>query len=501
MSLVQEEAVRKTIRQWAEDPVLFCTEALKVKFISSQQKQGFEELRKLVWAKIKRAEGKSLTTEEEDYARRIGLSIMSGRGTGKDAFASMAVIWFLCCFPSPLVPCTAPTGHQLRDILWREINKWRMGLDHNDPPLVKDWITWQSDKIYLTVQKGRDWYAVARTSNAQSTKEEQEETLQGFHEDYMMMVIDEASGVPDPVYKPLESSLTGKCNFIVNIFNPTRRDGFAADSQTKNRDRWVCLHWSTEDSDLPNAQFYVEDMAKNYGTDSNFYRVNVKGLFPVSSSDTLIPYEWVIDAINRDLVPLPEDPEVAGVDVGAGGDPSVYLEMRGPVVAPIKQNDTSDSEVLTGWLMSRIFEQEPRAVMVDVIGVGWAIEGNLRSRISTPGLNIIGVNVAELPAQDERFFRLRDELAWKVRERFEHRSISIPNDPQLIAEATSIKFTEPNGKIKIESKKEMKKRGIVSPNRFDALCLAHYYETNMLRKWSQYKTYRQKPTTSSWKTV
>lgn len=488
------------VRKWAEDPELFCKEALKVKFLSTQQRQGFEELRTLVWSKIKQAEGIPLSEKEKNYYSKIGLSIMSGRGTGKDAFASMAILWFLCCFPMPVVPCTAPTGHQLKDILWREINKWRVGQDPANPPIVSDWLTWQSDKVFFTPHRGREWFAVARTANSKSTMEEQEETLQGFHEDYMMIVIDEASGVPDPVFRPLEGTLTRKCNFILNIFNPTRRDGFAADSHTKDRNRWVCLNWDSEESELVKPEF-IQDLEKKYGRDSNYFRVNVKGVPPVSSSDTLIPYEWVIDAVNRDVLPLPEDPEVAGIDVGAGGDPSIYLAMRGPVVGPIHSNDTNDSEALTGWLMGRIFEHDPKSVMVDMIGVGWGIEGNLRARLQSAATTIIGVNVSEVPSQDSRFYRLRDELAWRVREKFEQRAISIPDDPLLIGEATTIKFTEPNGLIKVESKKEMKKRGVVSPNRFDALCLANYYETQLLRKWSQRRPIKSYHNKTTWRTV
>lgn len=474
------------VESWAKDPLKFVEEALRVKYLSTQQKQAFEELRKLVWSKIKLAEKRKMTAEEKAYAKKVGISIMSGMGTGKDAFTSMAIIWFLCCFPKALIPCTAPTAHQLKDVLWREINKWRAG-DANDPPVIKEWITWQSDKVYWTPEKGREWFAIGRTANPKGSAEEQAETLQGFHEEYMMVVADEASAIPDAVFKPLEGTLTGKCNFILMIFNPVRQDGFAIDTHTKHREQWITLHWDSEESELVTKES-IEQKADKYGRDSNFFRVTVKGLPPISSSDTLIPYEWAMDAVNADLDPLPEDDEIFGLDIGAGGDPSIIMPVVGPKVMPCYQYETSDSEVLTGWVMGKIFEHEPKAVFGDVIGVGWGVMGNLRARIPSQLSKIISVNVSNVASNDFRFHKLRDELAWRVREKFERREISIPNDQILIGEATSIKFAEPMGKIKVESKKELKMRGLKSPNRFDALCLTQYYKTEFVRRMAKGET-------------
>ena len=95
----QEASLSSLILRWAKDPELFVHEALKIKTISTQQKQALEELRKLVWAKINThpSSGKKRhTAEEKAYARKTGISIMSGMGTGKDALASWCIIWFLC---------------------------------------------------------------------------------------------------------------------------------------------------------------------------------------------------------------------------------------------------------------------------------------------------------------------------------------------------------------------------------------------------------------------
>ena len=492
------------VRAWAKNAELFVRQALKVKQITAQQRELLDAVTKLVWAKINLAEGKRQSDAEKELAHKIGISVMSGKGNGKDTATSWVILWFLCCFPRALIPCTAPTAHQLRDVLWREINKWRVGEDPSDPPIIKDWVTWQTDKVFWTEGGGKEWFAIGRTANPKASEAEVAETLSGLHEDYMMVVGDEAAAIHELVFRDLEGTMTGKCNFMLLIFNPTRETGYAVESQFKHRDKWVCLHWNSEESERVSKES-IELKRNKYGVDSNFYRVTVLGLPPLVSSDTLIPYAWAVDAIDREVEPLAGDVEVAGIDVGAGGDPSIYLRRRGPKVYPAKQEETPEPEVLTGKLLGHIYDTEPRYVFVDKIGVGWGIVGNLKARIRDPNCTVIGVNVSEMPANETRFYRKRDELCWRVREAFENREISIPNDPILIGELTTIKFTEPNGKIKIESKKELKARGLESPNRFDALALTEYYKTDFMRRMQRDSEatplWKKQGGSTNWKTI
>jgi len=115
------------IRRWSKDPEIFIREALGIKSLTTQQRDACLAIKDLMWAKIKVGTGKKTTDREKELSKKIGISIMSGKGTGKDALTAMLIIWFLCCFPRPLIPCTAPTGHQLSDVLWSEINKCLCG--------------------------------------------------------------------------------------------------------------------------------------------------------------------------------------------------------------------------------------------------------------------------------------------------------------------------------------------------------------------------------------
>lgn len=494
------------IRRWASDPELFVREGLRVKRISKQQLEGLRELKKLVVARLKLADGAKLTSEELGYAKKYGMSIMSGHGTGKDAFLAWAILWFLFCFPNPKIPCTAPTQHQLRDVLWGEVHKWmrHSALEHSRAETgfdITEWITWGADRIFYTEAKGREWFAVARTCNTRASAEEQAGTLQGFHEDFLMICIDEASEVPDPVIRPLEATMTGKCNFVIYVFNPTKSTGFAIDSQTASRGRFIALRWNAEDSENVSPES-CERIAEKYGRDSNAYRIRVLGLPPKADPDTLIPWDWVMSCVEQDLEPLPEDPLIMAIDVGRfGEDKSIIMTARGPVVEDIVEFQGIDTEQLANWAMGMIHEFEPIAVMVDVVGIGAGVADKLRHRVG--GCSIFDVNTSEVPAeQPDRFFKLRDELWWKVRTRFEKRDISIPKDDELMGELTVVKYEPDDRRIKVESKKQMRSRGLASPNKADALCMLQYFQGHFLRRMNQgprFGTRRRRPG-ESWKT-
>lgn len=487
------------IRRWAASAELFVLEAIRPTRsevlpdgITTQQREALRLLTKFVLAKLKRADGVPLTEEEAMLAAKDGLSIMSGHGTGKDAFVSWLILWILTCFYQPLIPCTAPTQHQLRDVLWAEIHKWmqhsklahqRDGTGFN----IEDWITWQADRVFMTESKGRNWMAVPRTCNPKGSAEEQAGTLQGFHADVMMVVLDEASEIPDPVVRPLEAAMTGKLNFQVLVFNPTQSTGFAVESQKSLRHRYIALRWNAEESEIVTRES-TERIASKYGKDSNAYRIRVLGLPPLAAPDALIPWDWAMRAVDAEVEPLEDDPVIMSIDPSRGlSDPACIMVMRGPKILQVLELHSIDTEVLTGWAQAAIFEWEPLAVMVDVIGVGGGIADKLRHRMGN--VLLVDVNVSETESLEDKrqFHKLRDELFWRVRVMFEKGEISIPKQfaDQLIAELTAIKFSPDDGKVKVESKKQMRTRGMDSPNQADCLMMLQYFRRDYLRRMAQ----------------
>jgi hypothetical protein len=457
---------------WRERPELFAQDVMGFT-PTNHQIEGFKALSKLCIAKYKKSLKLYLTPEEESYAKKIGISVHSGHGTGKDAWLSIVIAWWLRCWDFSEGRITAPTSSQLEDNLWKEVRQWlRNGVD----PIVKDGIGIQSDRIYRKDFKG-EWFFSARTTNAKASADEQAETLAGAHKEFLMMGVDEASGVPDGVFKPLEGALTGRVNIAILIGNPTRSNGYFSRTHTTDREFWIPLRWDCEESNIDEItgstgmRDYCERQAKKYGKDSNTYRVRVKGLLPQADPDTLIPYDWIMDAVDRDIKPLESSPEILGIDVAAGGsNKTVAILRHGPVVKRIYEKDERKSEYLADYIAGEFGgELCPNATAVDVVGVGWGFAGLLRDRGFK---NLRPYGGGEKAQNQQRFRNKRDEDYWNLRERFENGLISIPQDDELIGQLSAIKYSPgPGNSVHVETKKEMKSRGIESPDKADALSI------------------------------
>lgn len=470
---------------WQKSPLKFVNDVIihnSSYSVTKQQEDALIALGKLVTAKIHASKGVKLTDEEKELSKKMGISIQSGHGTGKDAFLAWAICWFLSCFPMGKIPCTAPTADQLDAILWSEVTKWirNSKKDTDGVPILSKWLTVQNRKIFFTEAGGKEWFAIARTTNPKSSADEQAETLAGFHEDYMMIIGDETSGLPDAVFKPLEGGMTGKVNLMLMAFNPTRNRGFAIESQQKNRRDWVCLHWNSEDSEIVTKE-YITRMLRKYGADSNPYRIRVKGLPPLAETDVLIPWDWIQDSIDRDILFADDDPVIFGVDVGAGGDHATILRRRGPKIEELMRHNTKDTMELTGQISLQLNEWESyQACCVDNIGIGLGVFNRLKE---LGHKKIFAVDVRGKPRNQDKFPKLRDELWWLLREKFEEKSISIPDDDELIGQLSIIKWhAESDGKTKIESKEDMRKRGIDSPNDADALMMTMFVNDAAYRR-------------------
>lgn len=456
---------------WRSRPDVFFRDVLGFD-PTNQQAEALELLAKLCELKYARSIGLPLSPENVEFSRKIGISIHSGHGTGKDAWLSGVMIWWLRCWGYSEGRVTAPTSSQLEDNLWKEIRMWvRKARD----PVIQSSIKVQSDKVYRDDYKG-EWFFSARTTNAKASSDEQAETLAGAHKEFLLMAVDEASGVPDGVFKPLEGALTGRVNIAVLIGNPTRSTGYFAKTHTTDRAFWIALRWDCEESNIDEItgstgmKDYVERQARKYGRESNTFRVRVKGLLPVADPDTLIPYDWIMDAVNRDIKPLEESPEILGIDVAAGGSNKTIAILRhGPKVTRIYEKDERKSEYLVDYLASEFGDPCPDATAVDTVGVGWAIAGALRSRRFK---NVRDYKASESARDQQRFRNKRDEDYWSLREAFERGYISIPQDDELIGQLSAIKYKPGAGnRTNVETKKEMKARGVESPDRADALCI------------------------------
>jgi len=266
--------------------------------------------------------------------------------------------------------------------------------------------------------------------------------------------------------------------------NPTRASGFFYDTHHSLRHRWHTMHVNC--LDVPRAQGHIEDIKAKYGESSNAYRVRVLGEFPTSDDETVIPLDLVLGSVGRNVATLDYYP-VWGVDVARFGDDRTALakRQRNKLLEPVKCWSDVDLMVTAGKIKAEYdatsYDLRPSEIVIDIIGLG----AGVYDRCKELRLPVRGVNVGEAAASRENCARLRDELWFKGREWFHDRGCSMPKDDALIAELTTPTYAFTSSrKMVVESKADMKKRGMRSPDLADAFLLT--FARNDRRKVERY---------------
>jgi hypothetical protein len=467
-------AYRILLTRWRDDPVLYARQRLGLRPTPHQQAL----LRALV------PEGAKV-------------SARAGHGVGKSAATAGAVWWFLETRHSAKVPCTAPTSHQLRDVLWAEIAKWMRYADAVSKQRGDHPAFWLGSLFRITADRvfdrgsGREWFAVARTSGRDNP-----DALQGFHasnltlsadgttvEDFggggnILFLVDEASGVHEDVFTVAEGALSSHGARLLMIGNPTKNTGYFAESHKSRRSMFNCLHFRSQDSPLVSDN-YRSDLVRKYGEGSNIVRVRADGAFPKQDDDVLIPLELAERALSAPrVVPPPNTPRKLGIDVARyGDDRTVFVLRHGVNITNIEIRAKEDTMQTAGRAVQLIQEWRAEQIFVDSVGVG----GGVVDRLREMGKPVVGVNVANTApvrgfgGNDAQGKTLRDHLWLEMAAWLRDDSPSFLEAPpdhaqDLAGELASVKFKiASSGHLVIESKDDMKKRGLRSSDLADAL--------------------------------
>jgi len=364
-------------------------------------------------------------------------------------------------YPNKVV-VTAPTSSQLFDALFAELKRWINEL----PEGLQSILNTKSDRVEHTSAPA-EMFISARTSRAETP-----EALAGVHSEHVMLVVDEASGVPEQVFEAAAGSMSGHNATTIMLSNPTRSSGTFFESQTRMADSWWTRRWSCVDSPLVSDEF-VDEMRLRYGEESNAFRIRVLGEFPLADDDTIIPFHLVEAATHRDVEVDIERKPVWAVDPARfGSDRTAFCKRVGNVITEVKSWRGLDLMQTVGRVMAEYEALNPSArpseILVDSIGVGAGVVDRLREL----GAPVRGVNVAESPSMGETYNNLRTELWFKTKAWLEDRSCKVPKDDELLADLTSIRYSfTSSGKMAAESKDQMRKRGLRSPDLADAVCL------------------------------
>jgi phage terminase large subunit len=399
----------------------------------------------------------------EALAREPRVTVRSGNGIGKTLVAAWATLWFLYTRPGCIVVTTAPTGSQVKNLLWRRI---RAAYTESKTPLPGRCMTQQ-------LECGTNWYALGISTD-------EEVNFQGPHSAAGVLLIgDEASGLKPWMFAAMSGSLTEPGAKQLLIGNPNDPTGSFYESHKS---------WAPEQRfhisafDVPAHVLrpeWKDEIAAEFGTESPVYQVRVLGEFPDAGEGSLFPMSLIEAAQKREIEPEKDAPCVVGVDVAyEGGDESVAYVRRGGQIVAAEYWRGFNTLLSAGKVTPLAKAWEASRINIDVIGYGAGAKDQLCGNFKETGTTVSGINVGMKARDPERFFNLRSELFWGLRQRFVDGDISIPaSDGMLMDQLLTLKFSyTPRGQIKVDSKDEIRKLRPAnakwsSPDRADALCL------------------------------
>jgi hypothetical protein len=443
------------IGRWAKDPVLF--------------------VRQMFGTKPDKWQAKALRAVRTKP--RVAMSAC--KGPGKSCLLAWIVWWFLLCHVDAQIMCVSVTRDNLTDNLWKEIAKWMAKCEW-----LSEYFELLGERI-INRKSPKTWWCSARAFPKSASVEEQANTLAGFHADNIMVVLDEIGDYPPGVLPAAEAIFANATNaHLVVAGNPTNVLGPLGQIVKVMYKRWhiVFISGDPDDSDRsPRISLkWAREQIEDHGRDDPWVMVNVLGLFPPKGINQLIDVNDVIEAQKRDMPALAYRGEarVWGLDPARFGDDESVLAKRQGVLGRKMQiwrglDGTELGNAVARALSESAKEGEPiDTLFVDVGGVG----SSAYDRLGVLGWGhiLVPVDFGSRP-DDGKYLNKRAEM-WALMAQWVKRPTScLPNDPVLRAELTAptfgYKVVNKRTKFVLESKDQMKARGVASPNRADALAL------------------------------
>lgn len=434
-------------------------------------------------------------------------AVTSCHGSGKSHIVSRAICWWLDpnvhALGSAFAVTTAPSWPQVSAILWRYIRKLhgKMALPGRVTLDCQWHMSDQRAQRYKVGDPTEELIAMGR-----KPADYDENALQGIHARFVLGVIDEANGVPKQLFDAMLAITTNDTSRVIAIGNPDDPGSHFAEI-AKAGSNWNTIsipafitpnisvffvngldvppedkmlrltHEVPEEPVSQNlrddlvSENWIKERAKDWGVGSPLWESRVMGRFPSITDDTLISPAMLEKAWNTNHTGL-EQGQYA-LDVARyGTDKSVMYRNRGFQIRLHKEwgkKDTEESADLAEEELNRHLPARP-VINIDAIGVGAGVFDKLRRR----GHNVKPIYGSEQARNPKRYKNRRAEMYWTLRELMDDRAIDLdPHDTQLAAQLGSIRWWEDNaGRIVVESKEDMKARGLPSPDRADAVAMS-----------------------------
>lgn len=405
-------------------------------------------------------------------------AVKSCHAAGKSYIAAQAVAWWVDTHEpgTATVVTTAPTADQVRRILWKEINRVHAHGQRRVGQLAGR--TNQTEWLI-----GTEPIAFGR-----KPADYDQAAFQGIHEEYVLVIFDEADGIPQTLYDEAAGLMTTDLCRMLLIGNPyDPQSPFATACKPGSLYNVITI----SAFDTPNftgeaipdrltrllvTPTWVEERRAEWGEDSPLWHAKVLAEFPIDTADGVIPLSWIRRCQEVDWADAAQRVQVAlGVDPAAGGDDQTVIRCRrGNRAAEVWRVSSADPKVVCDAVVHAAVETGATRINVDSIGWGWGLAGMLE--LALPRIAVNYVNVAETSREPERFMRLRDELWWMGRENSQARAWDLTDiDDRTVSDLTSVKYSiGVGGRVKVEPKDDTRKRLGRSPDDADALLLAFH---------------------------
>ena len=393
----------------------------------------------------------------------LQIAIASGNGIGKSCLISMLNSWCLDTCEDARATITANTEPQLRTKTWPEISRWKK------MAITNHW--W--DIGATSIRAKDDRHSTVWRSDMVTWNEKNPSAFQGLHNagKRILVVYDEASGIPKIIWEATLGSLTDENTEIIWVAfgNPLHSQGAFRECFGSKAHRWRHLHIDSRNVEGTNKQLFDQWIA-DYGEDSDLVRVRVRGEFPRVASTQFIAQDDVTAARNYKAQGYDGLPKVLGVDVARFGDDrsSIMMRQGRKTRLLLKVHGLNTAE-----MAERVIEQwqkwKPDVVVVDGDGLGAGVIDHLRYRGYSRGLHEF--HGAERPIDSAMYANRRAEIWGKMREQIQA-GMELPDDPEIEQDLTGVQYgMNGRGQIQLEKKSDMKARGMASPDIGDALAL------------------------------
>lgn len=404
-------------------------------------------------------------SDPETRFQPLRIAVASGHGIGKSAQMGMISNWAMSCHPQCRIVTTANTENQLRTKTSPEIGKWFSS------SITAEWFDVQTMGVKST-EDADNW-----RQDFVPWSENNTEAFAGLHNEGKMILLlfDEGSAIGDKVWEVAEGALTDENTIIIWLVfgNPTRNTGRFRECFRKNRHRWKTMQIDSRTVPGTNKT-YLQSLVDDYGEDSDHVKVRVRGQFPAQSAKQFISTDLVDAARGRHLERHQFDfaPVILGVDPAWTGEDTFEIVLRqGNYSKGLRSIARNDNDVEMANMIA-LLEDEYKA---DAVFIDFGYGTGIASAGKAMGRKWRLVQFGAKPT-DMAYVNKRAEMWGRMKDWLRDGGAIDPNDQVLYDDLIGPETVIPkrgsfDGKIQLESKQDMKERGVPSPNRADALAL------------------------------